>query len=51
MFKCNLKEASKFILPVLTLVTPSNVSAIDEDFDLDIVKSRLLEIFNHEIEK
>ena len=50
MFKCNLKEASKFILPVLTLVTPSNVSAIDEDFDLDIVKSRLLEIFNHEIE-
>ena len=51
MFKYNLKEASKSILPVLTRVTPGDVSSIDQDFDLDIIKSRLMEIFDYEIMK
>lgn len=46
MFNCNLKLASKSIMPVLTRVTPG-----DPNFDLDLVKAKLFEIFDHELKK
>lgn len=46
MFNCNLKLASKSIMPVITRAKPG-----DQNFDLDIIKAKLLEIFDHEIDK
>lgn len=49
MFKTDLIEASKCIFPVLLQVQPENVSKIHEDFDIDEVKGKLLEIFMNDV--
>lgn len=49
MFKGDLREASASIFPVLTRVVPRDVGKTDEDFDLDIVKGQLMEIFKNDI--